>query len=158
MANNQYVTIQQHQPLRTPAGWEQQEKAFVVQLDEIFDDIYKRFGRLRLEDMSKAFRKSFTDMEANLTVEHITTGVVGVDAWRFGKLVVVNVQDKTPGELWTVPTGYRPGATAQSVARDDSSGATARLAYGTGDYILSITGATNASVSYYGQIMWIINS
>lgn len=61
-----YNTIQQHQPLRVPQGWDKQEKALIVQLDEIFDDIYRRFGRLRLEDMSRSFRKEFADAEGNI--------------------------------------------------------------------------------------------
>lgn len=54
-----YTTYQQHEPLRAPSGWSSQEKRFVAQLEELFDDIYKRYNRLRLEDMSPAFRKSF---------------------------------------------------------------------------------------------------
>jgi hypothetical protein len=61
-----YSTIQQHQPLRTPAGWDKQEKALIVQLDETFDDIYRRFGRLRMEDMGKKFRKQIADDEGNI--------------------------------------------------------------------------------------------
>lgn len=54
-----YTTYQQHEPLRAPSGWSTQEKRFVAQLEELFDDIYKRYNRLRMEDMSPAFRKSF---------------------------------------------------------------------------------------------------
>lgn len=54
-----YTTYQQHEPLRAPSGWSVQEKRFVAQLEELFDDIYKRYNRLRMEDMSPAFRKSF---------------------------------------------------------------------------------------------------
>lgn len=49
--SSDYSTIQQHQPLRVPDGWSQSEKWLVVQLEELFDDIYRRFGRLRAEDM-----------------------------------------------------------------------------------------------------------
>jgi hypothetical protein len=66
MAENKYPTIQQHQPLRVPVGWDKQEKALVVQLDELFDDIYKRFGRLRMEDMGKSFQQTFSDLEGNV--------------------------------------------------------------------------------------------
>lgn len=61
------ASIQQHEPLRVPAGWGKQERAMVMQLDEILDDIYRRFGRLRLQDMGKAFRQSFADLEGNYT-------------------------------------------------------------------------------------------
>ena len=67
MADNNYSTIQQHQPLRVPVSFDKQGKALVFQLDEIFDDIYRRFGRLRLEDMGKDFRKEFADAEGNIT-------------------------------------------------------------------------------------------
>ena len=64
---NANASIQQHEPLRVPAGWGKQERAMVMQLDEILDDIYRRFGRLRLQDMGKAFRQSFADLEGNYT-------------------------------------------------------------------------------------------
>lgn len=76
-----YSTIQQHQPLRVPQGWNQQEKMLILQLDETFDDIYKRFGRLRLEDMGTAFRKRiddydghFSDIDQDLEKVTITVG------------------------------------------------------------------------------------
>jgi len=64
-----YVTYQQHEPLRIPSNWGGQEKKFIHQLEETFDDIYKRFGRLRLEDMSKTFRKSWKDMNDELELK-----------------------------------------------------------------------------------------
>lgn len=60
------ASIQQHEPLRVPAGWDKQERAMLMQLEEILDDIYRRFGRLRLEDMGKSFRKEFADAEGNI--------------------------------------------------------------------------------------------
>lgn len=49
--NEKYSTIQQHQPLRIPASFDKQGRALILQLDEILDDIYRRFGRLRVEDL-----------------------------------------------------------------------------------------------------------
>ena len=77
---DKYSTIQQHQPLRTPAGWGKQEKALIVQLDEIFDDIYRRFGRLRLTDLEKDFRTELEDGLGNysqlvIEVDQISTEV-----------------------------------------------------------------------------------
>lgn len=77
MSSN-YSTIQQHQPLRVPQGWGTQEKALIVQLDEIFDDLYKRFNRLRIEDLSKDFRKRIEDDEGNIA--SITIDVGQIDA------------------------------------------------------------------------------
>lgn len=84
-----YSTIQQHQPLRVPQGWGQQEKAFVVQLDEIFDDIYRRYGRLRMEDMSEAFRKRISDDEGNIAELVVDVGQISID--------VSNKYDKVSG-------------------------------------------------------------
>lgn len=60
MARDNNATIQQHQPLRTPEGWNRQEKMLLVQLDEILDDIYRRFGRLKLSDMGKQMQDGIT--------------------------------------------------------------------------------------------------
>ena len=86
---DKYSTIQQHQPLRTPAGWDKQEKALIVQLDEIFDDIYRRFGRLRLEDMGSAFRKQLEDDEGNIADLIVEYGQIVID--------VGNKYDKVSG-------------------------------------------------------------
>lgn len=64
---DKYSTIQQHQPLRVPISFDKYGRALVLQLDEIFDDIYKRFGRLRIQDMGKAFQQEFSDAEGNIT-------------------------------------------------------------------------------------------
>ena len=52
----EYSTIQQHQPLRVPSSFDKQGRALIVQLDEIFDDIYRRFGRLRVEDLGNKLK------------------------------------------------------------------------------------------------------
>jgi len=44
--------IPQHEPLRVPQGWEGQNRAFVIQLERILNDIYKHFRKLRIEDFS----------------------------------------------------------------------------------------------------------
>ena len=84
MAKSPNANIQQHQPLRIPAGWDRQEKAFINQLEEIFDDIYRRFGRLRLEDMGKNFRQKIKDDEGAITeiradLGEIDLSVQGID-------------------------------------------------------------------------------
>ena len=65
MADKEYSTIQQHQPLRVPASFDKQGRALIVQLDEIFDDIYRRYGRLRFEDMGKDFRQRIENDEGD---------------------------------------------------------------------------------------------
>ena len=61
--SSDYSTIQGHEPLRVPQGWKQQERAFVVQLEEILDDIYRRFGRLRVKDLGDDLKKIVEDVD-----------------------------------------------------------------------------------------------
>lgn len=49
--------IVQHEPLRPPANWGMEERRFLAQLEEVLDDIYRRFGRLRLNDMDTDLQK-----------------------------------------------------------------------------------------------------
>ena len=74
-----YSVIQQHQPLRVPSSWGKQEKAFVMQLEEVLDDIYRRFGRLRLEDLSRVFRDRLTDDEGNIAELIVDYGQIQID-------------------------------------------------------------------------------
>ena len=56
MPREKYNTIQQHEPLRVPESWTGQERRFVSQLEEILDDLYRRFGRIRLNDLNKELK------------------------------------------------------------------------------------------------------
>ena len=51
MGDNHFV--RQHEHLRVPQGWTGQDKALVIQLERILDDIYKRFGRLGMKDLDE---------------------------------------------------------------------------------------------------------
>lgn len=65
-----YNSIQQHHPLRTPSRWTSEERRLIAQLEEIFDDIYRRFGRLRMKDMGSEMRtilQSAKDADGKLT-------------------------------------------------------------------------------------------
>lgn len=79
--SSDYSTIQGHEPLRVPQGWNQQERAFVVQMEEILDDIYRRFGRLRVQDLGKDLKKIVEDVtglsytQYNIDVDRIETEV-----------------------------------------------------------------------------------
>lgn len=57
-------SIQQHQPLRVPTEWGTSERRFVAQLEEVLDDIYRRFGRLVLKDLSPDLRRILTEAES----------------------------------------------------------------------------------------------
>lgn len=62
-----YSTIQQHQPLRIPAGWGTQERRLIAQLEEVLDDIYRRFGRLRWDDLGKALQQRFVSADGKVS-------------------------------------------------------------------------------------------
>ena len=55
-----YTTIQQHEPIRVPTNWNEQERRLVAQLEEIFDDLYRRFNRIRIEDLNGSLGKMIT--------------------------------------------------------------------------------------------------
>lgn len=63
-----YSTIQQHQPLRIPASWGAQERRFIAQLEEILDDIYRRFGRLKWADLGKALQQRFQSADGKISM------------------------------------------------------------------------------------------
>lgn len=65
-----YNSIQQHEPLRTPSRWTSEERRLIAQLEELFDDIYRRFGRLRMKDMGSEMRtilRSAKEADGKLT-------------------------------------------------------------------------------------------
>ena len=64
---SKYSTIQQHEPLRVPKGWGEQERRLIAQLEEILDDLYRRFNRLRLEDLEKDFRQTLVQNGEDIT-------------------------------------------------------------------------------------------
>jgi hypothetical protein len=56
MSNRRYATIRGHEPLRTPSGWNDQDRSLVIQLESILDDIFSRFGRLKKKDLGEELR------------------------------------------------------------------------------------------------------
>ena len=62
-----YTTIQQHEPLRVPSGWGQQERAFIAQLEALFDDVYRRFNRIRMRDLSEPLQSTIQESADGVT-------------------------------------------------------------------------------------------
>lgn len=62
-----YTTIQQHEPLRVPSGWGQQERAFIAQLEELFDDVYRRFNRIKMRDLSEPLQNTIQESADGVT-------------------------------------------------------------------------------------------
>lgn len=46
------ISRKQHEALRVPSGWSEQDRALVIQLERILDNLYSKFGRIRLIDLS----------------------------------------------------------------------------------------------------------
>lgn len=110
--SDKYSTIQQHQPLRVPASFDKQGKALIVQLDEIFDDLYKRFGRLRIEDMGSAFRKRLEDDEGNITEFAVDLGHI---------FAVVKNEDGDISDIEIVPGGINMKGSKQILLESGDS-------------------------------------
>ena len=89
-----YSTIQQHQPLRTPSSFDKQGKALIVQLDEIFDDIYRRFGRLKVSDMGTELRTWIAETDTGIATLDVAVEQISIS--------VSNKYDKVSGISITV--------------------------------------------------------
>lgn len=63
----------QHEPLRTPSGWNSEEKRFAQQVNDILDDVYTWRNRLRFEDFNTATRRRLIDTEGNVSSLEQTT-------------------------------------------------------------------------------------
>lgn len=55
--------IWQHPPIRTPSGWNEQEKSTVRQIDELISDLYRRVGRVRFEDLAETLQALITGIQ-----------------------------------------------------------------------------------------------
>lgn len=107
--SDKYSTIQQHQPLRVPSDWDKQERMLIVQLDEIFDDIYRRFGRIKLSDLSKDFREDVEEMQEGVanaaTKTELTTTESEIKAYAAqytdGKLTAYSTTTQTASAIST---------------------------------------------------------
>lgn len=85
------ATYRQHEPLRTPAGWTEQERALIVQLERLLDDLYNRrvkfihlddalqaritSGETSIEDLQEAVADNTNDIE-DLQETTLTRGTV----------------------------------------------------------------------------------
>lgn len=67
--------MRQYAPLKTPSHWDEEEKRFVRQLCDTLDDIYKRYGRLSLNDLNEGFRGTVTGLESGVASnrQNVTT-------------------------------------------------------------------------------------
>ena len=61
-----YTPVRGREPLRVPHGWTDQSRSLVVQLERIFDDIYKRFRKTRKEDLDEDILEMFDEIDGRL--------------------------------------------------------------------------------------------
>lgn len=59
--NNNRKRIPQHEPLRVPRKWGPEERSFVIQLENILNDIYKHFLPLESKDFSDALLEELSE-------------------------------------------------------------------------------------------------
>lgn len=74
MSENKRSMIRGHEPLRVPSNWKSEDRAFVVQLERVLDDIYSRFGRIGLKDLSPEIQDKID------IIEPVYNGLDKVDA------------------------------------------------------------------------------
>jgi len=61
-----YSTIHQHEPLPTPSAWTDEERRFAYKLEQTLDDIYRRFNRLKMIDLSEQLQDVITSNTENI--------------------------------------------------------------------------------------------
>ena len=84
------MKTRQHQPLRVPNGWTDQDRALVIQLERLFDELYSLTSRL--EDIS------VTDVAYNSTTKKLTLTING-NTSDITKIAVLDGNDKIPAAL-----------------------------------------------------------
>ena len=80
----------QHQPLRVPQGWTDQDRALVIQLEHLFDELYSLTSRL--EDIT------VTDVAYDATTKKLTLTIDG-NTTDITKIAILDGNDKIPAAL-----------------------------------------------------------
>jgi hypothetical protein len=57
--------VHQHESLRIPSDWKTQDRAFAMQIERIFDDIYNRLGNIRYKDLSDELKARLPSNETS---------------------------------------------------------------------------------------------
>ena len=164
--------IQQHEPLRVPSGWGAQEKRFISQLEEILDDLYSRFNRLKMSDLGQelqntikgssieliALRSQIDNLLPDSKRDRTSTRFLGVDvhevlADHIGETITVSFEIK--GEIARTfrVYAYQNRGVSISESHDFTMPTTdfARFSFTTTvkDWGLEATGTTLGSIAWY---------
>ena len=90
------ASIKQHESLRVPMGWKDQDKALIGQLERIFDDIYKRFGRLGWDDLGEKLKDCIVTNVSYDAVNHMLTLTINGVTTDITKIATLDGNGKIP--------------------------------------------------------------
>ena len=141
-----YTTIQQHEPLRVPSGWGQQERAFIAQLEALFDDVYRRFNRIRMRDLSEPLQSTIQESADGVT--EVKTSIVQTNAQIALKL------DKTSPSVGVSNSAIlinTDGIHLNSEGSIDVDGGTVNLKSGSS---LTMQAVTDEDATINGGMIW----
>ena len=96
------VSRKQHEALRVPQGWKEQDRALVVQLEHILDDLYSKFGRIRLIDLANELQTLIAQYGDNIKALQ-ETAVTDVDFDQTTKKLTKTIDGSTT-DVVTVAT------------------------------------------------------
>ena len=141
-----YTTIQQHEPLRVPSGWGQQERAFIAQLEALFDDVYRRFNRIRMRDLSEPLQSTIQESADGVT--EVKTSIVKTNAQIALKL------DKTSPSVGVSNSAIlinTDGINLNSEGSIDVDGGTVNIKSGSS---LTMQAVTDEDATINGGMIW----
>ena len=141
-----YTTIQQHEPLRVPSGWGQQERAFIAQLEALFDDVYRRFNRIRMRDLSEPLQSTIQESADGVT--EVKTSIVQTNAQIALKL------DKTSPSVGVSNSAIlinTDGINLNSEGSIDVDGGTVNIKSGSS---LTMQAVTDEDATINGGMIW----
>ncbi len=82
-------------PIRVPESFNTQERKMLAQIEEIFDDIYSRFGRLKASDLDTGFTLDGEKIKNGSLTIHKMDGAFALEV----KGEIVNTIEEETGEL-----------------------------------------------------------
>lgn len=135
---SKYTTIQQHEPLRAPEGWGTQERRFIAQLEEILDDLYRRFNRLKMTDLGKELQTIIESDHASIEVLNDTITLVAGEGMEIGSVSITRGGiTMTGGEIVLSASA---SLSMSSTGLVDINGATGSINLGEGSQVHATNG------------------
>lgn len=130
---SKYTTIQQHEPLRVPEGWGTQEKRFIAQLEELLDDLYRRFNRLKISDLGDELRTIIQTDHASIEILNDTITLTAGEGMEIGTVSITKGGITVTGGEITIQAGTMLSMTSAGLV--DINGASGSIDLGVGSSI-----------------------